>query len=377
VPKLLTEAMASTGRLCERGPHAAKHFDLASQTMRTVPERTDILRLVALKDSNKVVRENLSARLVDLGDGVLLLEPDARMVPTMNPIDDYVVSMLGQAFEEIPRNFRALVIGNQAANFCAGAQLKLLVEACKARRFEEVRKLIVGLQSANLALFHAPFPVVTAPHGMTLGGGLEITLAGHARVAYVELYAGLVEVGVGVVPAGGGCLQLLGQTIEAMAKAKPGPMPPVMRVFDLIGFGKVSKSAHDAVELGMLLPSDAIVYNKDEQLSRAKMVALGMLDGFMAKPQRQLALPGPGGYLVFEDQIATMLATQKITPHSALIARHQARILTGGATASPAHPVGERIILELEMEAFLSLCGTQETIERIEHMLKHGKPLIN
>jgi 3-hydroxyacyl-CoA dehydrogenase len=377
VPKLLGAALASTGRLCQRGPHAVKRFDPASRAMRTVPERTDIIRLVALKDSNHVVRENLSARLIDVGDGVLLLELDARMVPTMNPIDDYVVDMLGQAFEEIPRNFRALVIGNQAANFCSGAQLKLLVEACKARRFEDVRQLIVGLQGTNLALYHAGFPVVTAPHGMTLGGGLEVALAGHVRVAHVELYAGLVEVGVGLVPAGGGCLQLLGQTIEAMAPARPGPMPPVLRVFELVGYGKVSQSAHDAVDLGLLLRSDVIVYNKDEQLSRAKEVALKLLADWKPRPPRQLALPGPGGYLVFEDQIATMVATQKITAHSAVIARHQARILTGGATASPAHPVDERTMLELEMEAFLSLCGTAATIERIEHMLAHGKPLMN
>jgi 3-hydroxyacyl-CoA dehydrogenase len=270
-----------------------------------------------------------------------------------------------------------LVIGNQAPNFSAGAQLKLLVEMFKARRFEDVRNLIVGLQGVNLALYHAGFPVVTAPHGMTLGGGLEVSLAGHVRVAHVELYAGLVEVGVGVVPAGGGCLQLLGQTIEAMAPARPGPMPPVMRVFELVGYGKVSKSAHDAVELGLLSRADVIVYNKDEQLSRAKEVALKLLDGFAPRPQRSLLLPGPGGYLVFEDQIASMLATKKITEHSALIARHQARILTGGSTASPAHPVDERTVLELEMEAFLSLCGTPATIERIEHMLKGGKPLIN
>jgi 3-hydroxyacyl-CoA dehydrogenase len=212
---------------------------------------------------------------------------------------------------------------------------------------------------------------------MTLGGGLEVTLAGHVRVAHVELYAGLVEVGVGLVPAGGGCLQLLGQTLDAMAPAKPGPLPPVLRVFDLIGYGKVSTSAHDAVDRGLLLPSDVIVYNQDERLSRAKAVALGLLDGFQPRPQRQLTLPGPGGCLVFEDQIATMLATHKLTEHSALIARHQARILTGGATASPAHPVDERTILELEMEAFLSLCGTAATIARIEHMLEHGRPLVN
>jgi 3-hydroxyacyl-CoA dehydrogenase len=377
VPRLLAAAISSTGRLCQRGPSATKYFDAGARSMRTVPERADVIRVAALRDANRVVRENLSARLLDIGDGVLLLDLDAAMVPTMNPIDDYMVSMLGQVFQEIPRNFRALVIGNQAPNFSAGAQLKLLVEMFKARRFEEVRKLIQGLQGVNLALYHAGFPVVTAPHGMTLGGGLEVSLAGHVRVAHVELYAGLVEVGVGVVPAGGGCLQLLAQTIEAMAPARPGPMPPVMRVFELIGYGKVSKSAHDAVELGLLSRSDVIVFNKDEQLSRAKAAALDLLDGFKPRPQRSLPLPGPGGYLVFDDQIASMLATKKITEHSALIARQQARILTGGASASPAHPVDERTVLELEMEAFLSLCGTPATIERIEHMLKTGKPLLN
>ena len=377
VPRLLATAIASTGRLCQRGAQATRYFDAGARSMRTVAERADVIRVAALKDANRVVRENLSARLLDMGDGVLLLDLDAAMVPTMNPIDDYMVSMLGQVFEEIPRNFRALVIGNQAPNFSAGAQLKLLVEMFKARRFEDVRKLIQGLQGVNLALYHAAFPVVTAPHGMTLGGGLEVSLAGHVRVAHVELYAGLVEVAVGVVPAGGGCLQLLAQTIEAMAPARPGPMPPAMRVFELVGYGKVSKSAHDAVELGLLSRADVIVYNKDEQLSRAKEAALKLLDDFRPLPQRSLLLPGPGGYLVFEDQIASMLATKKITEHSALIARHQARILTGGSTASPAHPVDERTLLELEMEAFLSLCGTPATIERIEHMLKTGKPLIN
>lgn len=377
VPRLLSAAIGATGRLCRRRVQAVDYFDTGARSMRALPERQDVVRVAALKEANKIVRENLSARLLDMGDGILLLDLDAAMVPSMNPIDDYMVSMLAQVFEEIPRNFRALVIGNQATNFSAGAQLKLLVEMFKARRFDDVRRLIQGLQGVNLALYHAPFPVVATPHGMTLGGGLEVSLAGHARVAYVELYAGLVEVGVGVVPAGGGCLQLLSQTVEGMAPARPGPMPPVMRAFELIGYGRVSKSAEDAIELGLLTRSDVIVYNKDEQLTRGKELAQKLLGSFKPRPQRQLFLPGPAGYFVFEDQISAMLATKKITEHSALIARHQARILTGGSNASPTQPVDERTILELEMEAFLSLCGTPATIARIEHMLKHGKPLIN
>ncbi|MBI2838883.1 MAG: 3-hydroxyacyl-CoA dehydrogenase/enoyl-CoA hydratase family protein [Acidobacteria bacterium] len=377
VPALLKDAIATTGQLCDTTPHETRYFDGPSHTMKSVPARTDVILLPAVKDRNKVVRENLSARLIDLDDGVLLLEFDARMVPSMNPIDDYVISMMSQVFREIPRNFRALVIGNQAPHFCAGAQLQMLLELSKARRFDDITMISMALQTANLALYHADFPVVTAPHGMTLGGGMEVTLAGQTRVACAELYGGLVEVGVGVVPAGGGCLQLLAQMIDSMAKSRPGPLPPVLRAFDLIGYGKVSKSAHDAIELGYLLKTDIVVSSKDEQIKRAKDVALARLQDFQAIPQRELLLPGKGAYYVVDDQINGMLKAKKLTEHSARIARHQAHILTGGDRANPATPVDEGYILELEREAFVALCGTVETQERVAFMLKNGKPLIN
>lgn len=377
VPAIMKDAIATTGALTAATPHEAKYFDAPSKAMSSVPARADVILLPAVKDRSKVVRENPSARLIDLDDGVLLLELDARMVPTMNPIDDYVISMMSQAFREIPKNFRALVVGNQAQNFCAGAQLQMLLELCKSKRFEEIAQISMALQTSVVALYHAEFPVVTAPHGLTLGGGMEITLGGHQRVACAELYGGLVEVGVGLVPAGGGCLQLLAQTIEQMAPAKPGPLPPVLKAFDLIGYGKVSKSAHDAIELGYLTSADIVVPDKEMQIKRAKEVAIERLKDFQPKPRRELLLPGLGAYYVIEDQIAQLLKQKKITEHSARIARHQGRILTGGESANPVTPVDENHMLELEREAFVSLCGTPETQDRIAAMLKTGKPLIN
>lgn len=337
-----------------------------------------VLSLAHLRRQGRVVRENLNARLVDLGDQVLCVELDAKMVPSMNPVDDYIMAMMAQAHEEVlSGRFKALVVTNQAANFCAGAQLNAVLELAKGKRLGQLREMSAMLQKVNLMNLHAPFPVVTAPHGMTLGGGLEITLGGQARVAAAELYAGLVEVGVGVVPAGGGCLMLLRQLVNKMAKANPGPMPPVMAAFDLIGFGKVSSSAFDAQEKGMLTRNDVICFSKDEQVRQAKELALKMLPGHKPIEKQDLTLPGPGGYRVLADSIDSFVRQGKITPYAGRVAKVQANILTGGPTASAGHPVSEETILELEREGFVELCAEKLTQDRIAHMLKKGKPLFN
>jgi len=328
--------------------------------------------------AGRVVRENLNARLIDLGDKVLLCELDAKMVPTMNPVDDYVISMMEQAHEEIRAGrFSALVIGNQAPNFCAGAQLQLVLQLAQEKRFEEIREMSRRLQAVNLANRHAEFPVITAPHGLTLGGGCEITLGGQVRVAFAELYAGLVEVGVGLVPAGGGCLFLLQNMIKRIAKKNMGPTPPVQQAFELIGFGKVSTSAADAMEKGILNPkNDVIVFDKDDQIARAKEAALQRLADWKPIPKEDLLLPGTGAYYAFEDQIDGMVRQGKIAKHGAKIARVQARILTGGPKASYGKPVSGEYILELEREGFVELCAEKATQERMAFMLKNGKPLL-
>ena len=297
----------------------------------------------------------------------------------MNPVDDYIISMMQQAKELCDAGkFKALVISNQAQNFCAGAQLQMILELCKAKKWKLIEAVSRDLQEINLALHHANFPVVTAPHGMTLGGGLEITLGGQKRVPYTELYCGLVEVGVGLIPAGGGCLGLLKQFQQSLAKQNPGPMAIVMKAFDNIGFGKVSTSAADAIDKGLLAQETTVIaYSKDLQIAVAKKVALDMLKDFKPIPKVELILPGRGGYWVVDENVDGLIVSGNITPHGAKIAKIQANVRTGGEKASPAHPVSEDYILELEREAFVKLCAEPMSQERMAFMLKKGKPLIN
>jgi 3-hydroxyacyl-CoA dehydrogenase len=380
VPKLLERVISTTGRIYRPTTDGTTvYFDIKTGAHRAEPAPAKTITLGVLRESGKIVRENINARLYDLGDGVLGCELDAKMVPTMNPVDDYVISMMQQAKAIVESGaFRALVISNQASNFCAGAQLQLILELSKQKRWKEIEQVSRALQEINLGLLHASFPVVTAPHGMTLGGGLEITLAGQKRVPYTELYCGLVEVGVGLIPAGGGCLQLLKQFQRTMARATPGPMPPVMKAFELIGFGKVSTSADDAIDKGLLTAKTTVIApSKDRQIAQAKEVALSMLDGFTPLPEDELFLPGPGGYHVMDESIEGFRIAGTISAHSAKIARVHARVLTGGSKASTVNLVSESYLLDLEREAFLELCGEPMSQERMAHMLKKGKPLIN
>ena len=380
VPKLLEEIVGKTGR-CYSPTHdgGVAYYDIAKKAVRHDPPEAGVINLSVLKDSGKIVRENINARLIDLGDGVLGAELDAKMVPTMNPVDDYIISALQQAKALCEKgDFRALVVSNQAANFCAGAQLQLILDLSRQKRWKEIELVSRDLQEINLALRHAGFPVVTAPHGMTLGGGLEITFGGQKRVPYAELYCGLVEVGVGLIPAGGGCTQLVTQFARIMARGNPGPMPPVMKAFELIGFGKVSSSADAAIDMGLLAADDTVIaYNKDRQIAQAKQVALDMLKSFKPIPKVELILPGPGGYYVMEESIEGFKIAGTITEHSAKIAKIHAKVLTGGEKASLCNPVPEEYLLELEREAFLKLCGEPMSQERMAAMLKTGKPLIN
>jgi 3-hydroxyacyl-CoA dehydrogenase len=185
-------------------------------------------------------------------------------------------------------------------------------------------------------------------------------------------------VGVGLIPAGGGCLGLLMQLQKTLAVQNPGPMAIVMKAFENIGFGKVSMSAHDAIDKGLLAEDDTVIaYNKDRQLALAKKVALEMLPGFKPIPKVELTLPGKGGYWVMDESVDGFLIAGNITPHGAKIAKIQARVLTGGDKASPARPVSEDYVLELEREAFVELCAEPMSQERMAFMLKKGKPLIN
>lgn len=383
VPRLLEQALSKGLRSFygEEPDGRTTVFDPKAGARAALPDDPNVLSLARVKRRpGAVVRENVNARLLDLGDGVLLCELDVKMVPNLNPVDDYVLAMLEQAHEEVESGrFRALVIGNQAPGFCAGANLKRVLELARAGDTKTIEAMARKLQEVNLRNYHAPFPVVAAPHGMTLGGGLEIALGAQVRVAASELYCGLVEVGVGLVPAGGGCLRLLQlQSRRRNKRGNPlGAMQNALAAFDLIGFGKVSTSAEDAQDKGLIDPNDVVVRSKDEQLRVAKEVALKRLEGFVPNPVEPVPQPGLGGYLVMEDTINGMLRAGKIGPHAATIAKVQARILSGGKDADMSRPSSEEHILALEREGFLELVVQPGTQARIQHMLEKGKPLFN
>lgn len=378
IPELLKEIQKNTGAIYKSKNGIESCYDPQTKEMKVIPQRKDVINLAVLKREEKIVRENLSTRLIDLGDGVLLFEPDHKMVPTMNPVDGFVMGMMAELPSVMKKEgFQALVIGNQSVNFSAGAQIQMILELCKSKQWKTLTALSGAFQQVNMALYHAPFPVVIAPHGLTLGGGMEITLSCHRRVALAEFYGGLVEVGIGLLPGAAGNLLLLLQFMKMMEPMNPGPMPPVMKAMELIAYGTVSSSAYDAIDKGFLTRQDVVVINKDEQISKAKEVALSMVKDFKPNPPKELYLPGKGGYLVFESNIEELLGAGKLTAHSALIAKKQAHVLTGGNNASPVNPITEEEFLAIEREAFVQLCGEPKSQERIAYMLKKKKPLIN
>ena len=362
-------------------PGQRQYFDFHTNTYQSVPTPEGAISLEALKASNKVLRDNGSASLIDLGDGVACIEFHTKM----NSIDEGIIEMLRYAVEEGQKQFRALVIGNEAADFSAGANLLLMLMGARQGEWKMLEGAINGLQQAHQLLKYSSIPVVAAPSGRALGGGCEIIMhSNHAR-AHAESYIGLVEVGLGLVPAGGGCKELLlryGASLESqLAKKTGGPFTPSRRAFEIIAVATVSTSAVEAQELRFLRKSDAITTNRDLLLRDAKADALRLAAAHEAGKWRPaqptlMLLPGPGARLVLEQQVENLLLTGKISEHDAIVAGHLARVLTGG-DCSPITPITEQQVLDLEREAFLSLCAMEKTQERMQAILTTGKPLRN
>jgi len=358
-----------------------KYFDFHSSEYKPVPQPQGSISLEALKTDNRVLRDNGSASLIDLGDGVACIEFHTKM----NTIDEGIIEMLHYAVEEGPKQFRALVVGNEAADFSAGANVLLVLMGSRSGEWKMLENALNGLQRAHQLLKYSPIPVVAAPTGRALGGGCEIIMHCNHTRALAESYIGLVEVGLGLVPAGGGCKELLlrhGADVATQKAGKTGgPFTPVRKAFETIAFATVSTSAVEAQELRFLRKTDAITVNRDLLLRDAKADAIKLADAQAAgkwqpaQPQ-QLLLPGAGARLVLEQQIEGLLITGKISEHDAIVARHLARVLTGG-DCSPVEPVTEQYVLDLEREAFLSLCGMEKTQERMQAILMTGKPLRN
>jgi 3-hydroxyacyl-CoA dehydrogenase len=319
-----------------------------------------------------VVKKNAGASLVDLGDGVLSVEIHAKM----NAIGADTIQMIQAGVKEASANFRALVVGNDAVNFSAGANLMLLLLEAQEGNWEDVDMMVRGFQGATMALKYADVPVVVAPAGLALGGGCEIALHADRIRAAAETYMGLVEVGVGLIPAGGGTKEMLARAMEAIP-AGADPMPAVQRVFETIGFAKVSTSGPDAVRLGYMSEADSISMNRDRLIEDAKAAAIDRAPDYVRpQPRPAIRVGGAGVLATLKLGIHLALRGGRISDHDAVIGRKLAWILAGGDAPHPT-TVTEQQLLDLEREAFLSLCGERKTQERIAHTLKTGKPLRN
>jgi 3-hydroxyacyl-CoA dehydrogenase len=324
-----------------------------------------------------IVRSNLGASLVDLGDGVLCVEFHSKM----NAIGGDTIEMLRAGVREAEGGYQALVVGNEAPNFSAGANLMLLLLEAQEENWDEIDLMVRAFQGATMALKHAAVPVVVTPAGVTLGGGCEILLHADRVQAAAESYIGLVEASVGLIPAGGGTKEMLARAVADV----PQPLAPatdllprVQPVFETIGFAKVSTSAADARRLGLVRPSDAVTMNRERLVADAKQAALARAAGGYQPAVPREAIPVGGEPLLAALKLGVHLAWRagRISDHDATIGRKLAWILAGGALPHPAL-VDEQYLLDLEREAFLSLVGERKTQERIQHTLKTGRPLRN
>ena len=334
-----------------------EYFDWTANRYRELEERPGI---VELKRSKGVVKKNPGASLIDLGDGALCLEFHSKV----NSIGGDTVAMIQAGVEETARNFDALVVANQGENFCVGANLLLVLLLAQEGEWDDLEDAIRQFQIANMAMKYSPKPVVAAPFGMTFGGGCEIVMHAARRQASAECYMGLVEVGVGVIPAGGGCKEML-----LRAGLKPA--------FETIAFAKVSSSAEEARSMGLLQPADEITMNPERLVGDAKALALQMAPHYVAPtPRVDIPVEGGPGYALLK--LGIYLARQGgfISEHDALVGEKLAHVLSGGRITA-GQKVSEQYLLDLEREAFLSLCGQPKTQERMQHMLKTGKPLRN
>jgi 3-hydroxyacyl-CoA dehydrogenase len=330
--------------------------------------------LRSAKDRQQIVRHNPGASLVDLGDGVLALEFHSKM----NAIGADAIAMMQAGIKEAIINFQALVIGNDAPNFSAGANLMLLLIEAQEGNWDEIDLMVRTFQAATSGLRYADVPVVSCPAGLTLGGGCEIVLHTDRVQAAAESYIGLVEAGVGLIPAGGGTKEMLARAVEGLASPATDLLPAVQGVFETIGFAKVSTSAGDARRLRYLRPVDCSTMNRERLLADGKALALERVREGYSKPAVRQAITVGGEGVLAALKLGVHLASRagRISDHDAIIGRVLAGILAGGALPHQT-AVSEQYLLDLEREAFLKLCGERKTLERIQHTLKTGKPLRN
>ncbi|MFN7925029.1 MAG: 3-hydroxyacyl-CoA dehydrogenase/enoyl-CoA hydratase family protein [Bryobacteraceae bacterium] len=338
-----------------------EYFDLALQCYEDMDLRPGVTVLADQKRAGGVVKKNPGASMVDLGDGVLCLEFHSKM----NTLGEDIFSMIYAALVETQKNWQALVIANQGTDFSVGANLMLVLLAAQEGEWDDLALGISRFQQANMAIKCSPKPVVAAPFNRTLGGGCEICLHSSRLQASAELYMGLVEAGVGVIPAGGGCKELLLRWKDPK------------KVFEQVGFAKVSSSAEDARRGGLLSSSDGISMNHERLVADAKALALALVPNYApAAPRNDITVSGEAGYALMKMGAWMARQGEYISDYDMVVAERLAWVLSGGGLTGE-QTVSEQYLLDLEREAFLSLCGNPKTQQRMQHMLKTGKPLRN
>ncbi len=368
VPAILEQVGEKTFYRIENGK---RQFFGTDGAYHDVERREGVLLLEDIKLASEPLMKNSSAALWDVGDGVVALEFTGKM----NALDGEVMKLIQKAIPLVKSDYKALVVYNEGSNFSAGANLGLALFALNIAAWSEVEKSIRGGQDAYKALKYAPFPVVSAPFGLALGGGCEILLNSDAIQAHAETYTGLVETGVGIIPGWGGCGEMLSRWAENPRQPK-GPMPPVSKVFEIVSTATVAKSAAEAKEYGFLRHTDEITMNRDRLLHDAKQRALSMVDGYEAPEKPEYRLPGPTGKAALDLAVDSFHKQGKATDHDVTVAGELAYVLTGGDT-DITETVTEAQMLKLEVEAFMRLARNPKSQARVEHMLETGKPLRN
>jgi 3-hydroxyacyl-CoA dehydrogenase len=373
VEKVLSKGYSS---FYEKREGSTFYFDLGTGQYQQIEEKPEIILLPSLKDRKKTVLSNAGASLIDLGEGVACLEFHSKM----NTIGADTIQMMRDSLKEVDEKFDGLVIGNQAENFSAGANLMLILFEIQDENWDDIEFSVKAFQDTLMAIKYFEKPVVAAPFGLTLAGGCEVCLASAKVQAAAETYMGLVEVGVGLIPAGGGVKEMLLRCTEGIPTgvADVELLPFVRKAFETVAMAKVATSAKEAQQMGFMRMTDKVTINRDFLIHDAKQAVLDLVrDGYRPpRPKKSIKVMGERGYALLKMGLFYMREGGYISEYDEHVAKKVAHIMSGGNLPDGTE-VTEQYLLDLEREAFVSLCGEAKTQARIEYMLKTGKPLRN
>jgi 3-hydroxyacyl-CoA dehydrogenase len=373
VDKMLEAGFKSFYKYDKAGTKIAV-YNVKKKDYVPIQKTPGLVKLGQARQARKLIVENAGASLYDVGDGVACVEFHTKM----NALDDDIFEMVRQGLDRAESDFEGLVVGNESENFSAGANLFMVVVAAQQGMWDTLNSAVKKLQELNMRMRYFPKPVVVAPAGLALGGGCEVTMHGSRVVAAGELYIGLVELGAGVIPAGGGTKEMLRRIVNPpMRTANSDALPFLMRMLEQVGQAKVATSAEEARQFGILNPCDRIVMNREHLLTEAKREVLAMAAaGYRPPAPEQIYASGRESLAALRVGLHMFKLGNQISEFDAVIANKLACVMTGGNLSRPAW-LSEQYFLDLEREAFLSLCGEEKTQTRMWALLQTGKPLRN